>query len=256
MEENQKGYTIAEGYELPSKGLIYENAAGLSHITLRSMTARDEMKRLSPNTRPLSALADIIEGCIVERPAIHVRDMCIGDYEFLLYKLRIVTYGSKYKISIDCPYCGSRIDTEINLDTLKVKDFDINAYNAAKTVKLPKSGKTIELRPMTPALMDEISIKSKDMLKRYKNSGLDFEELSRITSSIVTIDGAVQQGTALENTVLNFPALDLQKLSLAINDFNSMIGIDTSTTVACPECGSDILTFFRYGSEFFRPTNI
>ena len=48
-EERQTKYTIAEGYELPSKGKIYSVAVN-PHVELRSMSARDEMKRLSPSS--------------------------------------------------------------------------------------------------------------------------------------------------------------------------------------------------------------
>ena len=44
-EERQTKYTIAEGYELPSKGKIYSVAVN-PHVELRSMYERDEMKRL------------------------------------------------------------------------------------------------------------------------------------------------------------------------------------------------------------------
>ena len=45
MERNTN-YTIAEGYRLPSEGLIYDVAVN-PEIELRSMSARDEMKRLN-----------------------------------------------------------------------------------------------------------------------------------------------------------------------------------------------------------------
>ena len=67
----QTNYTIAEGYELPSKGKIYSVAVN-PHVELRSMSARDEMKRLSPSSTQFKKLADIIEGCMIEKPAIHV----------------------------------------------------------------------------------------------------------------------------------------------------------------------------------------
>ena len=57
MEERQQNYTIAEGYELPSKGLIYEGVSVNPHVELRSMTARDEMKRLNSSTTPFKTLA-------------------------------------------------------------------------------------------------------------------------------------------------------------------------------------------------------
>ena len=57
MEERQTNYTISEGYELPSKGLIYEPKIS-SHVELRSMTARDEMKRLAGSTAKFKVLCE------------------------------------------------------------------------------------------------------------------------------------------------------------------------------------------------------
>ena len=46
-EERQTNYTIGEDFILPSGGKIYDKAVN-PHVELRSMTARDEMKRASP----------------------------------------------------------------------------------------------------------------------------------------------------------------------------------------------------------------
>jgi hypothetical protein len=64
MAERQTNYTIGEGMELPSKGLIYDKKVN-PYIELRSMTARDEMKRLSPSPAKFKVLADIIEECMI-----------------------------------------------------------------------------------------------------------------------------------------------------------------------------------------------
>ena len=71
MTERQTNYTIGETTELPSKGVIYGNGIP-AQIELRSMTARDEMKRLSPSSSQFKTLADIIEGCMIEKPSVHV----------------------------------------------------------------------------------------------------------------------------------------------------------------------------------------
>ena len=44
----KKDFTISENYILPSLGKIYEEEFD-PHITIRSMTTADEMKRLSPS---------------------------------------------------------------------------------------------------------------------------------------------------------------------------------------------------------------
>ena len=119
MERNTN-YTIMETYTLPSEGLIYDVVVN-PEVELRSMSARDEMKRLNPTSTPFKTLADIIEGCMLEKPAIHVYDMAIGDYEYLLHKLRIVTYGKEYKLELVCPNCGETVEVEADLESLELK---------------------------------------------------------------------------------------------------------------------------------------
>ena len=251
----QTDYTIMEGYDLPSKGKIYSEHVN-PHIELRSMTARDEMKRLSPSSTPLKTLADIIEGCCVEKPAIHVYDMSLGDYEFLLHKLRIVTYGEDYKVSLRCPECGEVIEAVAKLDQLEVKDFNEDELNSLRTFTLPKSNQVITLNFLSPRMVEEMEAKVKDMKRRYKNATIDFDTLVRLLTNIDLVNGEKKSETELENIITNLPALDLQKHLNNIDKLNQQIGLDNILFLACPKCGEEVTTFFRFGPEFFRPTTI
>lgn len=253
--ERQTDYTIMEGYELPSRGKIYEEKVD-PHVELRSMTARDEMKRLSPSSTPLKTLADIIEGCCVEKPAVHVYDMCLGDYEFLLHKLRIVTYGEDYKVSLRCPECRESIETVAKLGHLEVKEFDEEKIRELQTFTLPKSNRIITLNFLSPRMAEEMEVKVKDMKRRYKNATIDFETLVKLQVNIDLVDGEKKSETELDNIITNLPALDLQKILNNIDKLNQQIGLDNILYVTCPKCGEEITTFFRFGPEFFRPTTI
>ena len=255
MSERQTDYTIMEGYELPSKGKIYTDTVD-PHIELRSMTARDEMKRLSPSSTPLKTLADIIEGCCIEKPAIHVYDMSLGDYEFLLHKLRIVTYGEDYNVSLRCPECLESIETIAKLDQLAVKEFDENIVRNLQTFSLPKSGHTITLNFLSPHMVEEMEAKVKDMKRRYKTATIDFETFVRLLTNIDLVNGEKMTETELEKFITNLPAFDLQKILNNIDKLNQQIGLENILYLTCPKCGEEITTFFRFGPEFFRPTNI
>ena len=255
METRQTDYTIMEGYELPSKGKIYSKNVN-PHIELRSMTARDEMKRLSPSSTPLKTLADIIEDCCIEKPAIHVYDMSLGDYEFLLHKLRIVTYGEDYKVSLRCPECGETIESVAKLGQLDVKEFDEAAIRELQTFSLPKSNRTITLNFLSPRMAEETEAKVKDMKRRYKNATIDFETLVRLLINIDLVDGEKKSETELENIVTNLPALDLQKILNNIDKLNQQVGLENILYITCPKCNEELTTFFRFGPEFFRPTTI
>ena len=63
-KKKERNYTIVESYELPSKGLIYDTKIE-PHVELRSMTTREEMRRLAPSNTPLKVLSEIIETCMI-----------------------------------------------------------------------------------------------------------------------------------------------------------------------------------------------
>ena len=255
METRQTDYTIMEGFTLPSKGKIYDVTVN-PNIELRSMTARDEMKRLSPSSTPLKTLADIIEGCCVEKPAIHVYDMALGDYEFLLHKLRIVTYGEDYKVSLRCSECGELIESVAKLDQLNVKELDEETIDKLRTFSLPKTGRIVSLNFISPRSVEEAEVKVRDMKRRYKDATLDFDTLVRLLVNIDTVDGEKKNEHELQTMITNLPALDLQKILNNIDKLNQQVGLENVLYLTCPKCGEEISTFFRFGPEFFRPTTI
>jgi hypothetical protein len=244
-----------EGYELPSKGKIYTEAVN-PHIELRSMTARDEMKRLSPSSTPLKTLADIIEDCCIEKPAIHVYDMSLGDYEFLLHKLRIVTYGEDYNVSLRCPTCGELVETAADLGQLSIKEYDEKEIENLRSFTLPRSGRAITLNFISPRIIEESEAKVKEMKRRYKTATIDFDTLVKMQMNIDLVDGEKKTETELENIITSLPAMDLQKILNNIDKLNQQIGLDNILYLTCPKCSEEISTFFRFGPEFFRPTNI
>lgn len=253
MEE--KNYTIAEGYFLPSKGLIYDKAVN-PRVELRSMTARDEMKRCNPSSSQFKVLADIIESCLLEKPAVHVYDMALGDYEYLLHKLRIVTYGDEYKMTLHCPYCGEQFDTVAHLEDLEVKEFNIDKFNELREFTLSVGRQTIKLNIQTPRMLDEIDSQTKELKRKFKDADIDFETLTTLSLMIDTVDGNKLDPQKLDAFINKLAAKDLIKILNNINELNQQIGLNNYIELACTKCGGEVPTTFRFGSEFFRPSNI
>ena len=247
-------YTIAENFILPSKGEIYEKTFD-PNIKLKSMTIRDEMKRLSPNATPHKNLCEIIDNCLLTKLPYSAYDLCIGDYEFLLHKLRVVTYGPEYKMVVGCPHCKAIKEETVSLDDLKVKEFNLEDFKKSLSFKLPKSKKEITLKIQTPRLLDNIELQVNEFKKKNKDVNYDIRPLITIQSMIDTVDGTKLGTVELENFVNYLSARDANFILNKIDKSASIIGIDTSLDVTCSACGGDIKTFFRFGSEFFRPTN-
>ena len=109
---------IQETYKLPSLGKL--NSIKDS-VTLRPMTTDEELLRLDATGREANRVfCDIIDACVVEPKKFKSYYLPIQDQVFLIYKLRTVTYGSKYNVSLICPHCGSPITLDVDLDSLPI----------------------------------------------------------------------------------------------------------------------------------------
>lgn len=243
---------IKEDFELPSKGMIYGKKFD-PNFSLRSMTVEDEMKRLAPSQNPYKAMSEIIESCLVEKFPIPVYDLCLGDYTYLLHKLRVVTYGSDYNLRFTCPYCGNSETLTINLDDMKVNEYTKDLKDMM-TVKLPVTGYEIKLKFQTPRDLDKINREAKKMREDFPDMVGDPTILLTLQSLIESIDGEDIDPIMIKETLKKLPMKDTNVISQAATKLNLMIGVETNLHIRCNKCGGDIDTPFRYTSEFFGPT--
>ena len=245
-------YTLTGTYTLPSLGKIY-NVDVNPNIKIRSMTVSEEMKRLNSSDRPYKNIADIIDDCLIDKPGISAYDMCLGDFQFLLHRLREVTYGSKYKLSSKCPHCGFENVGEIDLNDMSVSSYtdDVNKYFE---FELPISKNTIRLRMQTPRMLDDINIRTKEITSKRKSSSKDSAFLLNIESVIDTVDGIKLDVFKKQDFVKQLPMADINYILANVNKLNELIGLDVTLNNTCDFCGLDYDSPFRVTPEFFRPS--
>lgn len=246
-------YVVAEEYTLPSLGKVYsENVNPV--VKIKSMTTNQEMKRLAPSERAYKTICEIIDECLVENPGISSYDMCLADYQFLLHKLRVVTYGKDYKLEFTCPFCGSKEETTIDLDSLEVRNADDIDYGDLQEFVLPKTKKKIRIKMQTPRMIDQISIQSKDLDKKSKGTQGDTAFLFTLEYMIESVDGEEIDSVRKEKFVRNLPMMDTNYIMKKAEKLVESFGIQTSIEKECPICGLDYTGSFRFTQEFFRPS--
>lgn len=245
-------YTIKEDFTLPSEGKVYDEKIN-PNISLRSMTTEDEMRRLAHSERQYKVLCDVIDDCIVgDKPGISSYDMCLGDYQYLLHRLRSVTYGPDYKLETYCPICGSSNKQVLNLDELEVKTYsdEVEKY---RTVSLPRSKKIVRLKLQTPHSVDDITIKKKEELRRNPEMEGDIGLVLTLKSLIDSIDGEIVDPVRLEAIIRKLPMADTNKILRNAEKLATIIGVETDFDCTCKECGSVYRSSFRITPEFFGP---
>lgn len=241
--------SIQETFCLPSKGKLYENIN--PSITLRSMTTMEEKKRLGSSTLPFKLLAEIITDCIVGKKEINAYDLVLGDFQYLLFKLRTVTYGSDYKLTSTCPYCGKSNDIIINLDELKLFEYQEKIEEQLR-FKLPVSGKEIQIKLLTPRDLDRIDSRAKEILNKVK----DYQGSPNYLLTLETIIDKVDNEKLIESKKEQFvQSLVLKDANLIQKTHDKIkLGVDTKCVTACPVCKMDYSFFLPFTGEFLGPS--
>lgn len=247
-----KNYSIAEEYTLPSEGKVYsENVNPV--VKLRSMTTEEEMKRLSPSERAYKNLCEIIDDCLVENPGISAYDMCIADYQFLLHKLRIVTYGSDYHCSSVCPYCKTENETVVDMSELDVVNYNHEDLSKYLEFTLPVTQKRIKIRLQTPRMIDDINLRNRELRKKSRGTAGESSFLFTLASLVESVDGNKIDPVKKEDFVRTLPMMDTNYIMKHAEKLVESFGVQTTMHNTCPVCGLDYDTSFRITKEFFGP---
>ncbi len=246
-------YSIAEEYVLPSRGKVYsENVNPI--VKIRSMTTEEEMKRLAPSERAYKNICEIIDDCLVENPGISSYDMCLADYQFLLQKMRVVTYGADYPTSTVCPFCKTENEKVVDMSAMEVVEYDPDELAKYIEFVLPQTKKHIRIKLQTPRMIDDVNEQTKDARKRMKNSTVDSAFLFTLQALIETVDGEVMDPIRKEDFVRKLPMMDTNYILKHAQKLVESFGVKNTVDYTCSLCGLDYTSSFRVTSEFFGPS--
>ena len=262
--------TPYEEIELPSRGLVYKNDDSLNEDNSPKYTAN--LKKGVVHIRPwvaseekiidrlvkgnfYSVIKRLVEDATQEN--IKAETLTLGDVLYILYQLRALTYGSKYKANITCPMCDENVDVTLNIYDYEVTYLD--APETTSTITLPKSGIEVTLR--IPLFGDFIESTEEKLSNTYK-SGIKVTPSQYLIARCITsmiLPNEVKQELTQENfgDIINkilprLPLLDTVALTEELNKFEH--GIIKSVGVQCPECERIIQVDALLRGEFFRPS--
>ena len=250
MSDNAR---IAEVYTLPSRGLIYEEEVN-PEIILSSMKTKHEMLRLSATDESQKIMSQIIDDCIESDMGISSYDLCLGDFQYLMFKLRVVTFGPEYELRGKCPFCGFEQKFDVNLDDLEIREYDDSLAELLE-VSLPVTGQKVKLTLQTPRMLDRINTRVREYRRRHKDSDENPTLMYTIISSIEELDDEVPNAFMLEDWVRELPLADTTTLMNRIDRINGFMGVDLSIEENCKICNTAYQVPFRINETFFRPNS-
>ena len=249
----KKNGTIEETYSLPSLGKLYGDNFP-SEVTIRTMTTFEEKMRLG-NQGFWRTMCNILDAVVTSPENFDTTQMTTFDFYFLMYKMRTVSYGANYKVSVTCPHCRQKMISNVNLDELKVTYLDDKFCEPIEIGPLPRSGDTLQCKYLRVSDFINNEKRAKDILRDHPDYDGDPLYILNKASQIVAINGERKSPIEIQMYVEKMPALDSAYLEQAYQHFaGGKAGMEMSCRDTCSHCGEELLFDLPFNSEFFRPT--
>ena len=241
---------------LPSKGYLNPEIPE-GKLIQRCMMVADQKFLSSANLDPSSLTNELLRRTIESPENIDIGRLTTTDTLYLLFKLRVLSYGDNYKFRTRCPECGKKFETSINLAELLVDTLEPNYEDAMKQT-LPVSGDTVYTRFLTN---DDVRTVKEELERRKRRNPEDDSEFTlRLASMIRRVD--LKKANSDGDKVLEHPIdiqnyvehlTDLDATAIRATTDNIAYGIQPTVEVKCPHCKEYVDININFGAGFFRP---
>ena len=169
-----------------------------------------------------------------------------GDRFFALLMIRALTYGPDYGFAVSCRNCRARIEWEVDLMKLPVRQLSADsraafiAGNRFETT-IPDAGNRVWFKLLTGD--DERRLPS-----------LQRAAPDRLLSSVLAYRVLEVEGVDLKDKRAFLEDLTLRDADFLVDEFDRVdCGVDTTIEVECPECREVQDVDLPFDSAFFLP---
>lgn len=250
---------ITETLVIPSAATHLYGSQFDGHLTLRAMTTEEERIRVSGQSF-FDTMSTIINECIVDNKnsdgeyKIDSKDFTNFDFFAICVKLRIMSYGPKYRAFCTCPKCGHQFMKAVNLADL-VYNLVPEDFTEPYTVgPLPFSGDTLGCRFLRVRDFIE-NEKQKDLIMAknpsYKGNPLFQLEMEK---RIMTVNGQDLDYMKAKDYVKYMVAGDSVYYHEKVDPYS--FGVVRTNFTECSNpvgCSGQAFWVLSPNKEFFRP---
>lgn len=252
-KKNKYKFAEPELIPLPSGGKAYKSEdpdIQRGFIKLFPMTLKEEeILATSRFLKAGSATRMVLENCIASD--ISARDVLIFDSNYLLFKLRQISYGDSYKFSVKCDNAVCEKEFEHNVEISKLLFEELpEDFEEPIEVVLPKSKFTVVSILPRLAHSEEIMTRSNSRKKSTTDADRHFlDKLMTTTVAIYDPEHKPVPQNQWEDFYTSLIGMDAAELREKC-DFAT--GVDKIKGVECPYCGAAYSGTIPIGAEFFR----
>jgi hypothetical protein len=231
-------------FELP---VGYTDASGTNHrtVVMRKMTGREEAiladKKYQRNGGKL--VTELLHSCMLRLGTLEpngrspITSMTSADRNYLLLKLRGITFGTELEATYSCPNCGEQLRMTEDLDALPVRNLDGGDGSHEIAIDLEdgwvdREGvvhTALRLRLPTGADEEAVAPQMRENASVGKNA-----LLARCIISLGDVPAYRIEGMG-PRIMSELTMTDRRLIDHALNDATP--GIDLVRPLECPDCG-------------------
>jgi len=248
-------FTDAELIPIPSRGRLYESVTDdkdilKGFIKMFPMTIKEEEILSTPRfIKSGSATRMILERCLASD--MDAKDLLLFDSNFLLFYLRKISYGDKYKFEITCSnaICERKFTHEVDISKLVFEDLP-KSVKEPIVVKLPRSKYTVKAILARLYHSEEIFMRNQN--RKRSTSDEDKRMIDNLVVTTVEILDDKKNQVNKSDWEEFFEALPGIDAGLLREKTTFSTGVDELKDVVCPYCDADYSGTIPIGPEFFR----
>jgi len=245
MEDYKIDPSIAyDVIELPSRGIHYTNKK--KSVRVAYLTASDENILSSPSFLSTNTvITELLKRKILDKD-LSIDEIVEEDRQAILIFLRNTAFGSEYTLTITDDKTGESFTSNVDLGTLKLKDFNLSEdSNGEYSYMLEKSKIDITFKFLTQKQESEIE-KIKESWNGNGIAPIVTKQLEMMIKSV----GGTKDALKIRSFIETMPIKDSQDFRKFIQ--NNKPGLDLTQIVTTPS-GEDVQVKIGFGVEFFRP---
>lgn len=234
---------------LPTKGRIYPEETNITEkVRLRSMTTNEE-KIIYGSTD--NAIEEVLQACVVEPEGLKVGELIAADSMVMLIDLRMLSYGTDYRVGFQCSECGKK-NAEFVYDLTDLEKYDLpEDFEEPIEIELPRSGDTLGVFLLRNKDFRDIEKWEKRINKKSPDIAGNIGYILRMASQIKQINGEEVSPMDAKQYVEKMQGMDSAYFWSSLNKIQ--IGYDLMIQKECSFCGAENEFELPVTSEFFRP---
>lgn len=224
---------------LPSEGVFYKNKK--KSVKVGYLTAADENILMAVNA---DTTTNLLRSKLYE-PDMRIDDLLEGDVEAILIFLRNTGFGPEVNMNLTDPQTKKNFQTTVVIDQLSIIKGEKPNEDGTFTTRLPKSGVTVKLRPITYGEINEIQ----KTVDSYPQGRVAPKVTLRLNKEIVEVDGTTDKAE-IAKFVEQMPIMDSKYIRKFMDENEPRL--DMKKEVIAPS-GERLTVNVGFGVEFFRP---